>query len=364
MGAIGFRSLRQNRLAGVQIRVMIVFMASKNKKSNSVKSASHKIKSTSHKPNLKTTLDWSALKKGDIVDIVAPGFATTPEKLQAGVNYLASLGLRPRTPQDIFGADVVAGNTDEKRLQHLVRALTASDSKAIWCARGGYGAIRLIEAVAKLKKPNTPKLFIGYSDACTIHNFLNQVWKWPTLHGPLVDRLGEGTLPQDHVRELNDIVFGRATQVEFAGLTPLNKAAEKSQTINASMAGGNLTVTQSHLGTKFARVPQNQILFFEDIGERGYRVDRILKQLQMAGYLKKTRAVIFAEFYRCDEPGPEKVSKVPGVLKRFAEEMKIPVLRGLPIGHGDQQRPMPLATPAQLICGPNPLLIVQARAKK
>lgn len=301
-------------------------------------------------------LYWSALKKGDIVDIVAPGFATSNEVVDLARKFLQEQGLVPRVPQDLFAPDVVCGNTDEARLRHLKAALSAEDSKAIWSIRAGYGAIRLIEAISKFKKPKKPKLFIGYSDSTTIHNFLNLFWGWPTLHGPLMDRLAQKTLPPAQAQETLDIVFGRQQQIEHKNLNPINRAAQKAATIRSFCLGGNLTVTQSHLGTKFARSPKGSVLIFEDVGERGYRVDRILKQFEMAGYLKGVKAIVFGEFIRCEEPGPQGVSKVPGVIQRFADEQKIPVFTGLEVGHGDLQRIVPLYTSCVLKCGPQPSL--------
>ena len=127
---------------------------------------------------------WEPLKKGDIVDVVAPGFSISDEKLKAGLEFLKDLGLKPRVPNDLFGEDIVCSHRDEIRLKHLKNAFLAKDSKAIWCVRGGYGSIRLIEELSKLKKPKQNKLFIGYSDACTIHNYLNQFWGFASLHGP------------------------------------------------------------------------------------------------------------------------------------------------------------------------------------
>jgi muramoyltetrapeptide carboxypeptidase len=122
------------------------------------------------------------------------------------------------------------------------------------------------------------------------------------------------------------------------------------------MGGGNLTVTQSHLGTKFYREPKGQIIFFEDLGERGYRVDRILKQLEMAGYFRNVAAVVFGDFTGSLEPA-QAPSKVPAVLERFASSMKFPVFSGMPIGHGENQRPLPLGTSTVLNCSDGHLAV-------
>lgn len=315
---------------------------------------------------MKKQKTWEPLKKGDVVDVIASGFSTTPEALEGAKKFLINLDLTPRVPQDLYGADIICSNTDEVRFKHLKHALLAKDSRAIWCLRGGYGALRLIDKLAKLKppkQPKQPKLFIGYSDSTTIHNYLNQFWHWPTMHGPLLDRLGGLARVDEQVTELTDLIFGRQRRVIFKNLSPLNAAAaKKNKKITASIVGGNLAVTQTHLGTRYARQPKGQILFFEDVGERGYRVDKMLKHLELAGYLLGVKAIIFGEFIRGEEPGPNSASRVPDVLKRFADEQKIPVFSGIEVGHGDQQRPLPLGTTAELNCGSKPLLIVSSGA--
>ncbi len=294
---------------------------------------------------------WQPLKKGDLVDVVAPGFRISEERLHGAVRFLHEIGLQARVPRDIFGEDIVCGQTDKIRLAHLKSAILAKDSRAIWCLRGGYGAIRLIDAVAKIKRPAQPKLFIGYSDAVTLHNFFNQFWKWPTLHGPLLDRLGQHTLPEDEVSELVNLIFGRNKGIIHKNLLPLNPPARardvRARALTGTVYGGNLTVVQSFLGTRYAKIPQNAILFFEDVGERGYRVDRALVQLRQAGYFARTKAVVFGQFTESAERSGE--DRVPGVLQRFAEEMKFPVFNNLQAGHGDKQRTVPFGTTARIV---------------
>jgi muramoyltetrapeptide carboxypeptidase len=308
---------------------------------------------------------WQPLKKGDIVDVVAPGFATTPDVVEAARQFLLQQGLKPRLPSDLFAPDVVCSNTDKARFEHLKSALLAKDSKMVWSLRAGYGAIRLVEDLQKIKKPKQPKIFMGYSDTTTLHNYLNHFWGWPTLHGPLMDRVGrvQNPLPKAQINEVLDVLFGRKKSIEHSALIPLNDLAKRPKTIHSFCLGGNLTVTQSHLGTKFARSVSGSVLIFEDVGERGYRVDRILKQFELAGYFKGVKAIVFGEFIRCEEPGPEKISKVPAVIERFAEEIKVPVFSGLQVGHGDAQRIVPLRTPCVLRCDDQASLIIDTGVK-
>ncbi len=295
------------------------------------------------------------LQPGDVVEVVAPGSRCSTEALQGGVRFLKELGLRPRLPRSLFGPDVLCANSDRLRFEHLKRALYAPDSRCLWCVRGGYGAIRLVERLRELAPPPNRKLLVGYSDATTLHYLFNHHWKWPSLHGPLLDRLGSGTVPAEDLDELKGVLLGAQRRVEFSGLTPLNTAARARQVVHSRVFGGNLTVLQTTLGTALQRSPR-EILFLEDVGERGYRVDRMLQHLAQAGALRNLRAVIFGEFVGGREPDGRLL--VPQVLQRFAREQRVPVLMGMQVGHGERQRPLFFNSPAELHCGGAPRLSV------
>ena len=288
------------------------------------------------------------LRRGDTVDVVAPGFRCSRESLDDGVAFLRRLGLVPRVPRTLFGDDLLCANSDRARFGHLKRALFAPDSRCIWCVRAGYGAIRLIEPLLALEPPARHKLFIGYSDATTLHFFLNQHWKWPSLHGPLLDRLGSGSVRREEIAELEAVLLGTQRRVQFADLTPLNAAARANQTVRGRVFGGNLTVLQTMLGTALERKPP-QILFLEDIGERGYRIDRMLQHFAQAGALRRLKALVFGAFVGGQEPDGRNL--VVPVLERFARSQPYPVLLGVSAGHGEYQRPLFFNTAAELRCG-------------
>ncbi len=314
------------------------------------------------------SISWTALKPGDIVDVVAPGFCPTDDEVEAGVQFLESWGLKARLPSDLFGADVISSNTDEKRLKHLSHALLAKDSAAVWCLRGGYGAIRLVPGLLKLKKPVRVKPVLGLSDVTTIQLWLQLKWRWPSLQAPLLDRLGRVVEPKlvregkarpldAQVEELRRIVFGETSTVLFEGLRRVDgvggvgQSSKKSKQVRGVMTGGNLVTYASAIGTAIHPSTDGQILYFEDIGERGYRVDRLLEQLVQTGVVsKKTRAIVFGEFVAGLETDGS--TKVFDVIERFAStwarENKVPVFTGLASGHGLNQRVVPLGTAAVL----------------
>lgn len=303
---------------------------------------------------------WAALKPGDVIDVIAPGSRTSGEELYKGLKFLEACGFKIRASKNIFGQDVICANSDGERLRQLQHALYSEDSKAVWCVRGGYGAIRLSAEMAKWKAPKTSKLLIGYSDVSTIHQFLNQFWKWPSLHGPLLDRLGRGEVPPNDVAELKSLLKGELTDVQFSYLNPMNRAAMKKSTVSAPVYGGNLMVMGSVLGTPLQK-NSGGILFFEERGERGYRVDRLLMQMELAGMFKAAKAIVFGDFIGGLEPDGKDM--VTPVLARFAERMSIPVFSGVPAGHGETQRPVFFNTSAVLKCGDAGVLTISSGVK-
>lgn len=296
--------------------------------------------------------------KGDIVDVVAPASKCTRKELKRAIASIRALGLKPRIPKDLFGRSELFSNSDAVRLKHLKAAVSAKDSSMIWCVRGGYGAIRLMPAVEKWPRPKQTKIFLGFSDITTLHSHFNRKWNWPTLHGPLMDRLGRDAMSAGEKRELLNMLFGRTQSVEFAGLTPMNAAASRRKKIRASVLGGNFTVLQSSLGTPSAFKPGGCILFLEDTGERPHRVDRMLTQAAQAGWFKDVRAVVFGYFQLND--AKDRRILWSDVMDRFARSMKVPVFKGLPVGHDPKRQfTMPFNTPAVLQTGRKGTLTVQ-----
>ncbi|MDZ4660013.1 MAG: LD-carboxypeptidase [Pseudomonadota bacterium] len=291
---------------------------------------------------------WESLGPGDQLDIVAPGFRTEKKNLQAAVQRIKSWPIYTNVPKNIFGPDVICSNSDKIRLKHLKAALI-SKSKIIWSVRAGYGFIRLLDGLQKIPPPKKTKLIVGYSDVTSFFGFVIRKWNWPVLHAPLFEGWGlKKTTPRDD-KLLEEIFFGKIKEVVYGGLIPMNTAAKRKKKIHSKVLGGNLTVFVSTLKLPWQVNTAGAILFFEDIGERGYRIDRCLKLLEQHGVLKKVKAIIFGAFIEGSEPdGSDKVWPVIG---RFAKAQKFPVFCGLKAGHGKDKLPIPLNTKATLTCG-------------
>lgn len=300
--------------------------------------------------------NWKYLNPGDIVDVVAPSSYTSREKLKAGIAYLESLGLIVRMPKDLVRPDFVYANTTKKSLEHMKKAFYAKDSKAIWCLRGGSGAFRFMKELYKWKKPKTQKVFIGISDTTFIHMFLNQKWGWKTLHAPMISMLGPKSSSRKERKDLERVIFGKTNKAVFNHLVPMNDAAKKHKKLSGEIVGGNLCIVESTVGTFYGPRFKGKMVFLEDIDERGYALERSLEHLRSAGVFDGIKAVILGDFVGGEEKDGKDLTLT--ALRRFAENSKFPVVRGVKSGHGELVRTLPFNTHSELFLGKKATLVV------
>lgn len=291
------------------------------------------------------------LNTGDCVEIIAPASRCSDKQLADLKELLTSWGLDCLIHPDIFGQDLLCANTDDIRFGSLERALLNPKTKAIICARGGYGSMRLIPYLSRLPAPSNPKLVVGMSDITALHLFLQQQWGWPTLHGALaVDKFSP-----ESIEATRALLFGEAKEMVFEGI-PFNSAARKNKWVKGSVTGGNLCLVQTSIGTAWQLNAGGKIILLEEVGERGYRIDRMLEHLRQANIFTNAAAIVFGDFTGGLETDGS--SLIEPVLRRFAEQCEIPVIKINGIGHGPINFPIPLGTEAiiqasesiQLIC--------------
>ncbi len=309
-------------------------------------------------------MGWKALKPGEMIDVVAPGSPCKLKDLKSGLNLLLKWGLKPRVSKDIFRKQALPylSQSDMYRFKDLKNAILSLDSKAIWCVRGGYGSLRLLPYLERMKKPSHSKILIGYSDITSLQLFLDQSWNWQSLHGPFLENIGTRRVSQRDRKEIKNILFGDIHSTTFYRLKALNAPAQKRGIIKGKIRGGNLTVLQSSLGTQQQIKGRGRILFFEDLGERGYRIDRILTHMLQGNVFQSALAVIFGDFIGGRERDGRFLSMK--CLKEFSKNMKIPVFKGLPCGHGKIQRPLILNSHSEIQIGETIKLIVSVGRHK
>jgi muramoyltetrapeptide carboxypeptidase len=288
---------------------------------------------------------WSCLATGDVIDLVAPASPSPREALENGIRWIEEAGFTPRVPENIMRPDVFFAAPLSEQLAQL-KAAIYSDSKMIWSLRGGYGSMRLIPHMKKWKKPETAKIFMGFSDVTALQLFLTQEWDWPVLHGRNISAMNPDKKGKDR-NEVFDILTGKKSELVYKNLRPMNELAKKAGTIKGTVTGGNLKLLQSTIKTSFELDSRGKILFMEDVGERGYAVDRMLEQLWQAGIINRgPKALVLGDFIEGEEKDGRDLTGV--ALQRFADRAPYPVFKGMKCGHGDVNFTLPFNTPAEL----------------
>ncbi|MCC6278001.1 MAG: LD-carboxypeptidase [Oligoflexia bacterium] len=279
------------------------------------------------------------LKPGDRVAIVGLSSIFKWSVLKPAMKELERWGLKPLLAPRLQKKNLIFSGTVEDRAAQIQWAVRNPKVKAIWCVRGGYGAYDLIPFLKKMKRPAHPKVLIGYSDVTAVHLFFNQTWKWPSLHGPLFNRLADARAAknQKSLEMTKAILMNREYRLSISkGLSSQNL----NRSVVGTLVGGNLAMMAASLGTDWEIQTNGKVLFIEEIGERAGRLDRLLAQLEQAGKFDQVKALILGDFVDCREADGKDYTKEI-LEKRFAKH-KIPIVRGFPAGHGRVNLPFVL----------------------
>jgi muramoyltetrapeptide carboxypeptidase len=278
-----------------------------------------------------------ALRPQDRVAVIAPASGFERDAFDAG---LALLDARYRTEygNGLFERRRYLAGSDDRRLAELHAALTDPGIRAVFCARGGYGATRLLRQLAASAPAGAPKPLVGFSDITALHLWL-QAHGRISIHGPVLTQLPR--LPAATLTRLFDLLESVRPAPPLAGTaTYVGGVAE------GPLLGGNLSVFTRLLGTPYMPPLDGAILLLEDQGERPYRLDRMWTHLQLAGVFERVRGIVLGSFSACEERGADYTSDE--VLRELAASTALPCAAGLPIGHGDVNEPVPLGVRVRL----------------
>jgi muramoyltetrapeptide carboxypeptidase len=293
------------------------------------------------------------LRAGDVVRIVAPGSPFPQENLDAGLAVLRGrFGLVPRFRADLGARARFLAGDDARRADEWREAVADREARAILCVRGGYGAMRILDAIDPAPLRADPKLVVGFSDVTAIHAALSRGGV-ATIHGPLVTTLGK--LPEDALVHLERLLFGRAERagawdVPGPGAGVVGTGTIRPGRATGPLLGGSLTLLAHLCGTPFAPELRGAILFLEDVGEKPYRLDRHLTHLRLAGRLDGIAGLAIGQLKGCDDPYGTGLE----VVRAFARTLGVPAIEGLPVGHEERNFAVPHGTRATLVApGPS-----------
>lgn len=289
-----------------------------------------------------------ALKSGDTVAIVAPASNLKADYLERGIAELEQLGFHVRYDTEILAKDRYTAGSDARRAAELISALTDTEVKAVWAARGGYGAMRLFDLLDKSLLQAYPKVFIGYSDITALHLYFYRRFRWVTFHGPMVAKdLAGGAEHYDRAT-----LLGAITSTIPLGEIATPKAVMlhrgSGKTVEGRLVGGCLSLITALMGTPYELDTRDAILFLEDTATKPFAIDRMLRQLRLGKKFDEVRAIIFGEMNDCTQHAAQGYG-VEDVLAECTADLGIPVMFGFPSGHSPRGNlTLPLGVGAQL----------------
>ena len=265
------------------------------------------------------------LKPSDTVYITAPAKAIEESSVLAAKKTLEAWGLKVRIAPHCLGRHHYFSGSDEERLADFQDGLDDPSIKAILCARGGYGCVRMVESLNWDAFERHPKWIIGFSDVTVFHQKIHQLGI-QSIHAIMPLGFVEGS---DAAKEsLKKILFGEPVMLEAPYLTVniTGKATGK-------LVGGNMAIVSSLLGTPLSYSFKDNILVLEDIGEHVYKIDRMLYSLKLAGAFSQIKGLVLGGFTDMEDTDVPFGKTIKELILEQVRHLEIPVAFDLPIGH-------------------------------
>ena len=277
------------------------------------------------------------LRIGDTISIIAPSgvLKDYEEYMQKSISLMESWGLNVVLGSTIYESYGHFSSTDINREKDFQNAIDDNKIKAIWCARGGYGAMRIIDNINYDNLLKNPKWVIGYSDITAIHNDIHNLGV-ESLHGVMCKSLEDISVDDDSINKLKDILFEEGELKYIIEGNEYNIIGEAS----GKLVGGNLTLLQSLLQSKSSIDTTNKIIFIEDVGEYLYHIDRMLHSLKRADYFSKCSGLIVGDFTDIKKNETKFGKNLYEIINEIVEDYNIPVMYGFPAGHGEKNLPL------------------------
>jgi muramoyltetrapeptide carboxypeptidase len=269
------------------------------------------------------------LKNGDAIGIVCPAGFMAAEKIVPCVSTLKSWGFRVKIGKTVGGVSSnYFSGTDAERLEDLQEMLDDEDIRAVLFGRGGYGLSRIIDQISFKRFRKSPKWILGYSDISLLHAHIYTNYEIATAHAPMAGAFRDAIPEDPFLNSVRDLLTGRRS-IYTCEPHPFNRKGEAE----GMLMGGNLTLLAHTLGGPSDFKTKGLILFFEDIGEYLYNVDRMLYQLKRAGKFQKPAAIIVGSFTDLKDTERPFGKDAYEMIRDILDEYDYPVCYGFPAGH-------------------------------
>lgn len=292
-----------------------------------------------------------SLGPGAKIAIVSPSSIIKPQNVYNALPVLRDRGWEPVVSPHAFDRHGSFAGTADNRYSDLAEALTDPVVGAILCSRGGYGAVHLLERLARLPLEDTPKWLIGFSDISALHALLTSRGI-ASIHAPMAKALADHGGDNADNRALLDFLAGEGLEYSLDP-SPMNRPGDAT----GLLVGGNLSVISDLVGTPFDVIKPRRILFIEDVNEPIYKIERMLYQLRLSGVLADLAGLIVGKFSGC-APDADFAS-VNNIVADLTRDYSYPVAYDIPVGHVTHNIPLVCGAACSLSVGESSVEISQ-----
>lgn len=274
------------------------------------------------------------LKLGDTIGITSPAGYITLEQTQPSVLQMQNWGFNIKIGDTIGKRDFTYGGTDEERLEDFQKMLNDPEIKAIMCARGGYGFVRIIDKLDFSVFKRNPKWIIGFSDITVLHCHLAKNYGIASIHSKMCNSFPDDwskaePIQIDTILSIKNVLMGE--QMGYTAPANINNRAGK---VDGILVGGNLSIIETLAGSNSDLDTKDKILFIEDTGEYLYSIDRMLWNLKRSGKLKNLKGLIVGGFkVKPDDIDEEFGKTVYEIVLEKVKEYHYPIAFDFPVGH-------------------------------
>jgi len=267
------------------------------------------------------------LKPGDRIRIVSPAGKVQKDKVFPGIELLQDEGYEVIVGNHIFDKHFQYAGTDRQRAADLQEAINDPQTKAIICARGGYGTIRIIEKVDFSPLLKNPKWIVGFSDVTVLHAVLNKLGL-ASIHGAMPAFFLDNNKPTKSFYSLIQLLTTGRSKIET-----IAQSVNRPGVCSGELVGGNLSLIYSLQGTPWQLETSGKILIIEDLSEYFYHLDRMMQNLRLAGQLKNLAGLVvggFTDMKDNDNPFGKSASEI---IQEAVQDYNFPVCFDFPVGH-------------------------------
>lgn len=268
------------------------------------------------------------LQTNDRIGILAPAGFISEEEVQCSINIFNEWGLDVELGKNIFKRKNNLAGNDRQRKEDFQKFIDRKDIKAIICARGGYGSIRIINDINFDKFRNNSKWIVGYSDITVFHTYLQKKLNCESIHAMMPKNFRKYELKSKPLSSLKNALFG--IDIDY-GIR--SHALNRNGSAEGVLVGGNLSVLYSLQGTNLEIDTKGKILFIEDVNEHLYHIDRMITNLNLSGKLINLKGLIIGCMNKMKDSPVAFGESAHEIINRAVSEYNYPVIFDFPAGH-------------------------------